>query len=665
MDKKTTIIRSPHQQLTKQAERLFALWLPLAILVSLLPVTGPANAQLSASDLSLILLDSTTPYATAIRQLETAGAHIQHVFPPNVLIGQLSPTLTPGELASSGVTAVYREAVNPDELAAYGPPAQRAGRAWNALLAALTPQSAASQITVALAGADLVGDALLPPDLPAGSQTMLASVAGDEPGYYQTSEFMIGRVAVGIILPESNGSVDPSTEDWTEQEKERVYGEIVAATNWWATQEPAARLTFVYDDHSSQPVPVSYEPISRPQNDQELWIGEAMGRLGYDGTTSYFARVRDYVNNLRATYQTDWAFAIFVIDSSNDADNYFAAGYFAYAYLGGPFMVMTYGNNGYGINNMDAVAAHEMGHIFLALDQYIGAHVPCTTTAGYLAVETQNSLYGACASNEPSIMRGQVWPYANGAIDRYARGQIGWWDGDGDGVLDPVDTSTDIILAQETRPEARQTIRYAGSARDIPVPSTQRCPTTINRITGLTYRLDDGDWQPASPADGAFDSFQETFTFALPPLPEGIYQLDLLVHTSLDGDRFFNAVDMVVVPSPDSSAPLQRLQDLPSNPTADDTPTYTGVAAAVNGTIANVEFRVDGGNWQPTEAADGRFDQPVEAFSFTTSTLSPGIHTIQVRTTDAGGEIAYPCSSDTLQVLELHTSYLPVVMCDQ
>lgn len=666
IDESTVITRTKHQELTRWIKRLLVSLLPVAILVSLLPVAGQqASAQLTVGDLAFVLLDGTTPYSTATQQLEAAGARIQHVFPPNALIGQVSPNLAPDVLKSAGVTVIYRKPVNLDELTTYSPPAQRASRAWNDLLASFAPLGSASQITVAQAGADLVGDALMPPDLPPDGQTMTAAGSGDGPNCYQTSEFMIGSVAVGIILPESDGSIDPSTEDWSEEEHNQVYSEIVAATNWWATQEPAAHLTFVYDDHSSQPIPTSYEPISRPQSDQGLWIGEVMGKLGYnEGATPYFTRVRDYVNDLREIHQTDWAFAIFVVDSSNDADNYFATGYFAYAYLGGPFTVMTYGNNGYGIHNMDAVAAHEMGHIFLTLDQYSAARVPCTRRAGYLDVETQNSLYGSCALNESSIMRGQVWPYTNGAIDHYARGQIGWWDSDGDGVLDPVDTSTEVTLTQEAPPEAGQTLTYLGTARDIPLPSTRRRTTTINRITSMAYRLDGGDWRPASPADADWDSFKESFTIALPPLSEGIYQLDLLVHTSLGGDRIVSAADVVVVSAPGSNAPLQELEDLPS-PTTDDTPTYTGLAAAVNGTIAAVEFRTDGKAWQPAEAADDRFDQAIEAFSFTTPALSVGLHTIEVRATDFEGRITNSCCSDTLEVLETHAVYLPVVTRNQ
>ena len=651
------------QSSTRRRKKLLTLILLLTILASLLPVTGQqASAQIAPGNLAFIILDGTLAYPNVIQSLKAIGAPVQHIFPPHALIGQIPPALS-GDLSTHiGIEAIYRDFVNPDELANHGPSVQKASHAWNELLASWTSQDEAGAISVAQAGDEMVNDALLPPDLPTESLTITSEGDSDTPNYYQTSEFMIGTVAVGIILPESNNSIDPSSEDWTASEQQKVYSEIVAATNWWANMEPAAQLTFIYDDHFSQPVPTSYEPISRPQSDQGLWIGEVMGNIGYDESTSYFTRVRDYVNDLRDTYQTDWAFAIFVVDSSNDADNYFANGYFAYAYLGGPFMVMTYGNNGYGSHNMDAVAAHEMGHIFLALDQYSSAHVPCTTRAGYLDVENQNSLYGSCASNETSIMRGQVWPYTNGNIDHYAKGQIGWWDSDNDGLLDPVDTTTEIALTQESQPQAGQIITYTGSVKDTPFPSTRRRSVTINRITGLNYRLDGGDWQPVNSTDGSWNSNKEAFAFNLPPLTQGIYQLDLLVQTSLGGDRLVSAVDILAVTASGNNAPMQEMDEFAPNPTTDTTPTFTGIAAAVNSTIANVEYRIDGGEWQLAQATDGHFDQEAESFSFTTASLEPGEHVVKVRSIDFEGYVAQSCDSASLQILEIYTIFLPATM---
>ncbi|MFZ5918085.1 MAG: hypothetical protein ACOYZ7_14175 [Chloroflexota bacterium] len=649
----TNSIKKPVQSIS-----MLLTLLSLIVVGGLAPLTTrPIQAQAATGDMALLIVDGVS-YREAVRHLERIGARVRHVFPPNALIGQVPWMLSGEQLAASGVAAMFREPVNPDDAAALGASAQQAAQVWNDLLAAQVSAEQAGTLTVAQAGDELVGDALQPPDLPSDGQVVILSDTSSEPDFYHASEFMIGTVAVGIILPESNGSVDPSTEDWTTTERQQVYSEIVAATNWWAALEPAAHLTFVYDDHFSQPVPTSYEPINRPQSEQNLWIGEVMANLGYSSTTAYFMQVRNYINDLRQSYHTDWAFAIFVVDSSNDVDNYFANGYFAYAYLGGPFMVMTYGNNGYGIHNMDAVAAHEMGHIFLALDQYSAARTPCETRAGYLNVENQNSQYGACASNVSSIMRGQVWPYTNGSVDFYARGQIGWWDGDGDGILDPVDTTTEVTLARESG----EPIVYSGTARDLAYPSERRPAATINRITGVDYRLEDGDWQAATPVDGHWDSIQEPFTFSPSSLSQGIYRLDLRVRTAYGGDRLFDAIETVVVVAPGSEAPVQALDDFSPNPTVDVTPTYTGVAATVDATVTAVEFRVDGGNWQPAQAVDGLFDEAAESFTFTTPALAQGSHVVEVRASDSSGRVASSLDHDEIEVLQAHTLYLPAVI---
>lgn len=243
--------------------------------------------------------------------------------------------------------------------------------------------------------------------------------------------YLIGDVAVGVILPESDGH----GEDWTALERARVMKEIVAAGDWWEAREPRAHLEFYYEAHV---LPTTYEPILFPQIGHLLWILEVMGELGYDDS-NVIDRVYSYNADLREWHDADWAFTVFVVDSSNDVDNKFSDGLFAYAYLGGPFMVMTYGNNGYGIDQMDIVAAHEMGHIFCALDQYYTAYQPCDKVSGVLGIENQNSDYGDCFLSEPSIMKWPLTAWYTERVDRYARGQLGWCDSDFDGILDPVD----------------------------------------------------------------------------------------------------------------------------------------------------------------------------------------------------------------------------------
>ena len=219
----------------------------------------------------------------------------------------------------------------------------------------------------------------------------LAPVASYAPGYYDTSVYMLGDVAVGIILPESAGN----GENWTTEEKNAVVNEIQAGLNWWkSTGGELANLNFEYDLQLG--IPTTYEPINHPQSEEGLWIDNVMYNLGYT-SGDYWDRVYAYENDIRNQYQTDWAFTIFVVDSSADVDGKFTDGFFAYAYIGGPFLVMTYDNNGWGIGNMDKITAHETGHIFMAGDQY--GSCSTTTKYGYLGI-----VNGNCNGN-PSIMK--------------------------------------------------------------------------------------------------------------------------------------------------------------------------------------------------------------------------------------------------------------------
>ncbi len=48
-----------------------------------------------------------------------------------------------------------------------------------------------------------------------------------------TAEFMLGRVAVTPVFLESNGSIDPSTENWTSAHIQEVLAKIEEGMQWW------------------------------------------------------------------------------------------------------------------------------------------------------------------------------------------------------------------------------------------------------------------------------------------------------------------------------------------------------------------------------------------------------------------------------------------------
>jgi hypothetical protein len=79
---------------------------------------------------------------------------------------------------------------------------------------------------------------------------------------------------------------------------------------------------------------------------------------------------------------------------------------------------------------------------------------------------------------------------------------------------------------------------------------------------------------------------------------------------------------------------------LPTITVARDGVSFSGTAADAASYIASVQYRLDGGGWANATASDGAFNGPSEAYSFTLAALANGSHTVEVRATDAAGNLA-------------------------
>jgi hypothetical protein len=483
------------------------------------PVFADDAANTAGAGQALLILKSKNlddMHAT-ITALEDEGIEVAHVIPPRVVIARLPNGAEQFALAISNVASVHKTAIAPFALAE-GADIVSGVAVWNHLLAS----RAAGPRKIPQQAMPLVGDAFEPPLSPElfapQGVSMLAPSA--LPGNNSTSEFMVGKIAVGVILPESN-ETSQNTEDWDSARQTTVFNKIVEGLDWWVTKSgSSANLTFYYDQRFS--VPTQYEPITmNGTGDEYLWVSDIFQNMGYT-SGNQFDRARAYINNLRTTLGTDWCLAVIVVDSLNDEDGIFANGmYFAWANLGGPYFVMNYVNDGYGIGNMHLVARHETGHIFLAGDEYCQPGYACCGFGNYGYLNVYN---GNCENNNPNSVD-CIMKYNSDAVCQYTNGQIGWRDTDGDGRPDTIDNVVSNSINPYPTPTTQTALTFTGNAVDIPCYSPTRTDVTINRVSVVKYEIDGGPWIEADAVDGAFDEDVEDYTFTTPPLGAGVHRI--------------------------------------------------------------------------------------------------------------------------------------------
>jgi hypothetical protein len=135
----------------------------------------------------------------------------------------------------------------------------------------------------------------------------------------------------------------------------------------------------------------------QPRMDEETWVPEIMGRLGYtsriEGTAT--GPVYEYIDSLRTRYRTEWGICLFLPKVPS-----FRASYTAYSHFGGPFLAAPGGIQKDGGRLVDGsiwlthLLIHETGHLFWALDESCTSSfcVPCHVRSGYLNIFNKNSM---------------------------------------------------------------------------------------------------------------------------------------------------------------------------------------------------------------------------------------------------------------------------------
>ena len=322
-----------------------------------------------------------------------------------------------------------------------------------------------------------------------------------------TSEFMIGDVAVSVVLLESDGTTDTSSENWSVAEINQVKSEISEGFQWWEDvfdlQGSSHDLNFTIDfTYADTPVQTSYEAISRSRTDEALWIDDFLDQVSYNTGASIFDDLDQWNHDRRIANNTDWAYTIFVVDSSADADGKFADDFFSYAYIGGPFMVTTYDNGGWGIGDMSKIIAHETGHIFYALDEHPGSGATYNSTGGYYNIQNLNAAdnHPAPGSRVASIMAEASLintAYSSLTSSPSSFEMLGWKDTDSDGIFDVLDIPL-TLTGSGTFTSSTGIYSFSGQS-DVQTLTNQNPlgtgdNLTTNSVDRIQYRIDGGSW---------------------------------------------------------------------------------------------------------------------------------------------------------------------------
>ena len=305
----------------------------------------------------------------------------------------------------------------------------------------------------------------------------------------------------------------------------RSLAKIQNALDWWNDRSPDGSLELFLPAAvtygAPQTVRTGYEPIrmdvklgwkGRQVLSDAAWRWEAMGKLGFahDAVDDQPYPETRYADWLRSRNGADWAFVVYVVDSLHDQDGMFRNRVVAYtADLFGPYCMLTYDNDGYTFANFDAVLAHEMGHVFGALDEYRppAPGYPSTGNlrSGYLGVLNGNAESGG-TTDLPCIMRGSngmLNAFAGGDLCRWTVGQTGLRDSDADTRPDVVDTRPAFSTGLESTSETTGAVTLGGAVTERPRKRGRistgvyfRHDLSIKVPHAAQYRVDGGVWQP-------------------------------------------------------------------------------------------------------------------------------------------------------------------------
>ncbi|MCA9380790.1 hypothetical protein KC678_00810 [Candidatus Dojkabacteria bacterium] len=156
---------------------------------------------------------------------------------------------------------------------------------------------------------------------------------------------------------------------------------------------------------------------------------------------------------------------------------------------------------------------------------------------------------------------------------------------------------------------------------------------------GNSWMYWDGDsWETALNTTTHTNTAAELDTTAMQALPIISTKISVKSIFSFIGEESPELDSIQIGLSGDGVPPMLNVNPLSANPTSNPMPSFNGVATDDIGTVASVEYQIDGtgGAWLSCLANDSAFDEVAENFTCNvSSTLTDGQHVIYFRATDS------------------------------
>jgi hypothetical protein len=499
---------------------------------------------------------------TLAERVEALGGEIDVIIPPRTLLGRLDPrhveVLRAEPLAARVIPRSEHAEAEPVEEADARLATETVARLWDPDYREDLARTRENHV---------------PTDRPCTEELGEGGGAGAPfgAGPDDTSVWLYGRIAIGVILPEGpaceggNCPIPPNppvdlccswlppgqeadTEVWTQDEVADVQATLSAAFAELAQLYPEADLTFVIRFESAPPAWNPLQGIVESAYDPVVWARQyrtdgkplpdevaksVLPNLGYPPNN------RDYAAAIRDETNADWGFVFYIFDRSCTCHAEcqcepfpgctappqppYQAGKCLTAFAATPYATSWH-------NSDDHTMLHETGHVFSAADEYPTSGSP-TNLQGYLQIpnanrhgnQSENGYFGGLGERAHCLMAGASVINGPERLCPYTQHTWGWRDLDADGVVDIVDTPPRSTIGALIPPST-----FLGEAEVVPPPrDTTTAGVSLNEVRRVECRIVSGSkaltWLAASASDGAFNEPTEDFTWTRPALPNGTY----------------------------------------------------------------------------------------------------------------------------------------------